>query len=250
MTLRGTSYAVAAMTARGDDAGAWEYVDRARASSERGEIVLRERRAVDTEADGGPEILELRVNGVFVMDTVETGTERALATAALAQLEEPRAVLVGGLGLGFTAHEVLSDRRVERLVVAEVEEDLVGWLRDGTVPHGPGFLADERLTVVVADVRQVVAEAAPGTYDLVLLDVDNGPGFLVHDDNAEVYEPAFLRTVADALRPGGAVAIWSAAEALALHEALTEVFGHAAPLPLEVRLQGRDEQYWLYLAHL
>jgi spermidine synthase len=252
MTLRGTSYAVAAMTAGSDDASeGWEYVELARATSERGEVVLRERRPALPEGPGDPAaVIELRVNGVFVMDTLETTSELALATAALSQVEEPRTVLVGGLGLGFTAHEVLSDRRVERLVVAEVEEALVGWLRDGTVPHGPAFLADERLTVVVADVRQVVAETPSDTYDLVLLDVDNGPGFLVYDDNAEVYEPAFLRAVADALRPGGAVAIWSAAEAPGLHEALTQVFGHAAPLPLDVRLQGRDEQYWLYLAHL
>jgi spermidine synthase len=244
---------VAAMEAGSDEAGAaWEYVERARATSERGEVVLRERRHVTDDRDvagTGPVVLELRVNGVFVMDTLETSSEQALATAALAQVPDPRAVLVGGLGLGFTAHEVLSDRRVERLVVVEVEEALVGWMRDGTVPHGPEYLADERLTVVVADIRQAVAEAAAGTYDLVLLDVDNGPGFLVFDQNAAVYAPDFLRHVRDVLRPGGAVAIWSAAEAPDLHDAITEVFGHAAPIPLDVRLQSRDEQYWLYLAH-
>jgi spermidine synthase len=82
----------------------------------------------------------------------------------------------------------------------------------------------------------------------VLLDVDNGPGFLVYDDNAAVYREPFLRTVAAALRPGGAVAVWSSAESPALREALTEVFGHATAIPLDVQLQSRDEQYWLYLA--
>ena len=225
--------------------GAMEYVELARAESERGEVVLRERHDPDSQA---APVVELRVNGVFVMDTLETASERALATAALAQVEEPRAVLVGGLGLGFTAHEVLGDPRVGRLVVVEMEEALVGWLRDGTVPHGPGFLADERLTVVVADIRQAVHEAAPGSYDLVLLDVDNGPGFLVYDENAAVYEADFLQVVRGALRPGGAVVVWSASESPTLQRELTEVFGSATPIPFDVRLQRREEQYWLYLA--
>ena len=211
----------------------------ARAESERGEIVLLRR---DTGA------LELRVNGVFVMDTVETSTEQALAEAALAVFDEPRAVLVGGLGLGFTAHAVLADPRVEKVAVVEIEDAIVGWMRDATVPHGPAFLADERLTIVVADVRAAVAEATPASYDLVLLDVDNGPGYLVHDSNAEVYAVPFLRQLHDLLRPGGALVVWSAAPDRALGEAVEQVFGAVAPVPFDVQLQGRAEQYWLYQA--
>jgi spermidine synthase len=223
------------------------YVELARAESERGELVLRERR--DPEAgDGGLPVVELRVNGVFVMDTLETSSEEALAGTALAQVERPRDVLIGGLGLGFTAHQVLTDSRVERLVVVEIEQALVDWMRDGTVPHGPRFLADERLSVVTADIRQAVDEAAPASYDLVLLDVDNGPGFLVHDENSAIYEVRFLSAVHALLRPGGAMVVWSAAESTALRDALAEVFGEATPIPFEVRLQGRDEHYWLYLA--
>jgi spermidine synthase len=222
-----------------------EYVEVARESSPRGEVVLRARR----EPDGTEPVLELRVNGTFVMDTRETGTEQQLASAALAEVAEPRAVLVGGLGLGFTAHAVLADRRVERLVVVEVEESLVRWMRDGTVPHGPSYLADERVSVVIADIRQAVLEAAGASYDLVLLDVDNGPGQLVHEDNAAVYEPEFLGAVADVLRPGGVLAVWSAAESPELADDLTAVFGAATAVPMRVRLQGRAELYWLYLAH-
>jgi spermidine synthase len=221
-----------------------EHREVARASSPRGEVVLRERH----DDDAGPVVLELRVNGVFVMDTRETSSEQAMARVALAQVAEPRAVLVGGLGLGYTAHAVLADRRVERLVVVEVEDAVVGWLRDGTVPHGPALLADERLHVVTADIREAVSEALPASYDLVLLDVDNGPGHLVHDANAEVYGGGFLHTLAAVVRPGGAVVVWSAAQSPRLAGALTEVFGSAVPLPVDVRLQGRDEQYWLYLA--
>ncbi|NUR06567.1 MAG: hypothetical protein HOQ45_06110 [Nocardioidaceae bacterium] len=222
-----------------------EYVEVARAESARGEVVLRERR--DPDGTAAP-VLELRVNGVFVMDTRETSTERALARALLDQVDEARAVLVGGLGLGYTAQEVLADPRVERLTVVEIEDALVGWMRDGTVPHGPQALADERLDVVVADVRQALAEAPPATYDLVLLDVDNGPGYLVHDANAAVYAAPFLATTRAALRPGGAVAVWSSSPSDVLAERLREVFGNATAHPYDVRLQERDEQYWLYVS--
>ena len=94
------------------------------------------------------------------MDTLETSTERALASAALAVVENPRAVVVGGLGLGFTMHEVLADSRVEKRAVVELEQSLVDWMRDGTIPHGPALLADERVAVVVADIVVAVAEAA------------------------------------------------------------------------------------------
>lgn len=219
----------------------------ARAETEHGELVLRRRHEVDAPA-GSPAVLELRVNGVFVMDTLESTSEVLLARAALAEVASPRSVLVGGLGLGFTAHEVLADHRVAHVTVAELEEPLVRWFRDGTIPHGPSYLADGRLTVTVGDVRQVVAEAGDATWDLVLLDVDNGPEFLVHDSNSELYEPSFLGEVRRVLREGGRAAIWSADRSDRLEQTMATVFGDVHRLPIEVVLQGRDETYWLYLS--
>lgn len=224
-----------------------DYTVVARAESPRGEIVLRERRERDA-GPNAPAVLELRVNGVFVMDTLETSSEKGLATAALKQVERPRNVVVGGLGLGFTMHELLADKRVERLVVVEIEDALVQWMRDGTVPHGPSYLADERVTVITADIRVAMAEATPAAYDLILLDVDNGPGFLVYDDNEAIYQGEFLGQVRDALRPGGAVVIWSAAESPRLQAEMQDVFGNVVPIPFDVSLQSRDEHYWIYLS--
>lgn len=219
----------------------------ARAESDRGEVVLLQR--VDPEApEGSPGILELRVNGVFVMDSFETSSEVALAQTALARAEDPRHVLVGGLGLGFTAHEVLSDPRVEHLVVAEIEDALVRWFRDGTIPHGPAHLADGRLSISVADVQQVVAEAPAASLDLVLLDVDNGPDFLVFQSNAPIYRRKFLQQVAAALRPGGTVVVWSSTESAQLTDSLRAVFGTSRREALPVTLQGRDDTYWLHSA--
>lgn len=224
-----------------------EYTDVARAESPRGEIVLRERHDPDA-GPNAPTVLELRVNGVFVMDTLETSSEKGLAATALKQVEAPRDVVVGGLGLGFTVHEVLADLRVERVVVVEIEDALVQWMRDGTVPHGPSYLADERVTVMTADIRTAMAEATAAAYDLVLLDVDNGPGFLVHDDNAEVYQGEFLGQTRDCLRPGGALVIWSAEESPVLRAEMEQVFGNAVAIPYDVTLQSREDHYWIYLS--
>lgn len=224
---------------------AMEYVEVARAESERGELVLRERRDA-----GGPAVLELRANGVFVMDNAELTSERALASAALELVDEPRHVLVGGMGLGFTMHQVLADQRVERCTVVEIEEALVGWMRDGTIPHGQTMLADARAHPVVADVTVALAEAADASYDLILLDVDNGPNFLVHESNARIYQPEFLGQARRILRPGGSLAIWSMDDAPALQQTMTAVFDDVEAHPQPVRLQERDEDYWLVVGRV
>lgn len=208
----------------------------ASAVSARGEVTLGRRE----------DAWELRVNGVFVMDTAETSTERALARAALARCDRPDRVLVGGLGLGFTAAEVLADPRVDHLEVVEIEPAVIDWLADGTVPHGPALLADPRLQVVRGDFATHLPVLPVASTDLVLLDVDNGPGYLVHTQNAGLYGAAGLAEVARVLRPGGAVVIWSAAQAPELSEAMAALFAEVSESALPVRLQDRDEQYWLY----
>jgi len=215
----------------------------ARSDSDRGELVLRRRE------DGS---LELRANGVFVMDTVETSTERALAVRALELHPNPGHVLIGGLGLGFTLEATLADPRVTTVTVVEIEPSLVGWLRDGTVGHGPALLAEPRVEVVVADVARALEEAPPSAYDLVLLDVDNGPGYLVHDANADLYRAPALEEAKRAVRPGGMVVVWSAAEAPELEETMGGVFGRwrTEAVAYDVDLQGRAETYWLYVGHV
>jgi len=214
----------------------------ARSESERGELVLRRRE------DG---TLELRANGVFVMDTVETSTERALATRALALHHAPASVLIGGLGLGFTLAAVLEDARVTEVTTVEIEPALVDWLRAGVVPHGPALLTDPRVRMQTEDVAVALRQAPPSAYDLVLLDVDNGPGYLVHDANAGLYQAPALTEALRATRPGGMVVVWSAAEAPELEATMERVFGRwrTEAVSYAVDLQGRDETYWLYVGH-
>lgn len=198
-----------------------------------GEVVVRRR------ADGA---VELRVNGVFVMDDAETSSERLLAERALAR--GARDVLVGGLGLGFTTRTLLSGG-AGRVVVAELHQGVVDALAGDVVAGGRDLLADPRVEVVVGDVVDVVAAQAPATFDAVLLDVDNGPDFLVHPANAAVYGAGFVTACVELLRPGGTLAVWSMADSPALREVLGEHLRDVAAEAVPVRLQGRDEHYWV-----
>lgn len=206
----------------------------ARDRSERGEVVVRRRGSV----------LELRVNGVFVMDTAQTSTERLLARTALDAVPSPERVLVGGLGLGYTVRELVADPRLRRAVVAEIEPAVVRWMHDGTLP-GADLFADPRVEVVTADVRDVVSSSATASLDGVLLDVDNGPAHLVHDTNAAVYTPGFLTDCRRVLRPGGVLTVWSSAAAPDLARTMTSVFGDCRTREVAVSLQGRASSYWL-----
>lgn len=202
---------------------------------EDGHAVLR------TRADGAT---ELRVNGVFVMDDGETGSERRLARSVLERAHEPSTVVVGGLGLGFTVRELLADARVARVVVAEIEPALPAWMRDGTIP-GADLLDDPRVSLHVGDVRGVVGDLPAGSVDAILLDVDNGPDFLVYDDNAAVYEAPFVRACATRLRPRGRLTVWSQADSEPLRSTLAESFCDVRSERVEATLQRRAEAYWL-----
>lgn len=214
-----------------------------RADDGSGEVVLRRR----------GDVLELVVDGVFAMDSREVATEEALADLALAAVGDGAtapglAVLVGGLGLGFTTRRVLADPRVGRVVVAELHGVLVAWVRDGLVEPAAGLLDDPRVEVALGDVRDTVAAAPPGAFDAVLLDVDNGPGFLVHAANADVYAAPFLALAAGRLRPGGVLAVWSADPAPELHRVLRETVGPTREVLREVEREGRRFTYAIYLS--
>jgi spermidine synthase len=179
---------------------------------------------------------ELRVNGVFVVDDVETSSERRLAQVTLDH--GARDVLVGGLGLGHTVRALLAEPDVRRVLVAELHPEVVA----ATV------LDDPRLEIVVADVRDLVIAQAEGTFDAVILDVDNGPDFLVHPENAVIYADRFVAACARLLRSGGTLAVWSMADSPTLRVALARSLSDVTAERIPVRLQGRDEAYWILAA--
>ncbi len=211
-----------------------------------GELVLRRR---DGAGPHGRDVLELVVDGVFAMDTVDVSTELQLASEPLRRLTgRDWRVVVGGLGLGFTLRELLADQRVAAVCVVELEPALVQWVRDGLIAPAAGVLDDPRVEVVLADVDAYLSGLPAGSVDAVLLDVDNGPDFLVHASNSRLYEPRSLARTLATLRPDGVLAVWSAGPAPALADALAAVARSVEEVPLTVHRDGRVLDYALYLA--
>jgi spermidine synthase len=211
-----------------------------------GELVLRARPGAGPSGTDG---FELIVNGVFAMDTVHVSSELALAAETLTRLAGSGwHVVVGGLGLGYTLRELLADRRVASVEVVELEPALVAWVRAGLVPPAVGLLDDPRVTVVVGDVVNHLAGLAAGSADAILLDVDNGPDFLVHQANSALYDVPALASAVRALRPGGRLAVWSAAPAPELAARLREVSGSVEVVTLPATREGRTMEYVLYVA--
>ncbi|MEV5676835.1 MULTISPECIES: spermidine synthase family protein [unclassified Streptomyces] len=178
-----------------------------------GEVVLRERGAD----------FEIIANGCFLMDTSDGRSERLLIDAALAALPEGRtapAVLIGGLGVGFSLARAAAEERWGRIVVVEREQAIVDWHRRGPLDRISGAaLADARTEILHTD---LVAHLRTTTerYDALCLDIDNGPDWTVTDDNGNLYSPAGLADCLARLTPGGVLAVWSAQPSPAFEQAL------------------------------
>lgn len=174
--------------------------------TELGELVLRRRRTV---AAGDDWVYEVKLAGRFLMSSLNTQSERELADRALAKLVDDRLrVLVGGLGLGFTAAAALRDPRVAQVDVVERLPQVVAWHRRGLVPLGASLCADARCRFVLGDCLQLLQQ--PGeAYDAILIDIDDSPIHLLAEDHASFYAVAGLRAARRRLRPGGVFALWT-----------------------------------------
>jgi spermidine synthase len=191
-----------------------------RAVTERGEIVLR-RRGDD---------YEIISNGVFLMDTRNGESERLLVSAALDACAAPDDVLIGGLGVGFSLDEAVRSASPKSISVVEIEPTVITWHRDH---FGASGLADPRVRVVRADLMDHLTGRAD-EYDVICLDVDNGPEWTVTDDNRAIYGDHGLSLLRSRLRPGGVLAVWSAAESSAFASRLAAKFGRVTTMRVPV----------------
>jgi len=154
----------------------------------------------------------LKLNGRQLMGSNSTVSERRLADLACAfrkPLDAP-AILIGGLGLGFSLRRVLELSGPKAFVqVAELLPEVVTWNRQFLAALNGNLLDDPRVEVVAADVFDSIKKS-PGRFDAILLDVDNGPTSFVQAKNSRLYNGSGIALIRRALRPGGRVAFWSA----------------------------------------
>ena len=174
---------------------------------------------------------EIYSNGVFLMDTRDGTSEREMVRASLAALAPGRSlarVLIGGLGVGFSAREALDHPRVARVDVVELEPLVIDW-HDEELGEAAGYVhRDPRCRVHNADIvtwlEETVKAPEPPRYEVICLDTDNGPDWTVADNNERLYQQDGLEQLSRILAPGGVLSFWSANAVPAFEELLRSRF--------------------------
>lgn len=180
-----------------------------------GELSLRRR--ADPRL-GGKVIYEVKLGGDYLMSSLFTAGETALATLGLAaNLGGGLDVLVGGLGLGHTAAAALAHAKVRSLIVIEVFGNVIEWHRNHLVPLGAELSRDARCRLVCGDFFALAANPEAGfdheirgrRFDAILLDIDHSPRALLSGENAEFYSAHGMGQVRKHLKRSGVFAMWS-----------------------------------------
>ena len=208
---------------------------------------------------GGDEELRLFRRGgdfMIVLDRNElmnsrmNGSEEALAEMTIERLRGRPAphLLIGGYGMGFTLRAALAALGADaRVTVAELVPEIIDWARGAMAELTAGCLEDKRVTLDMADVGLVIGEAQ-ASYDAILLDVDNGPDGLTRRANNALYSRSGLAAAKAALKPGGILAIWSAAPDVRFARALSDAGFMVDEVAVRARSNGKGARHIIWFA--
>jgi spermidine synthase len=210
------------------------------------------------QVPGGAELRLFRRGGDFMivldrnelMNSRMSGSEAALATLACERLAGRKAarMLIGGYGMGFTLRAALAALGDDAVVtVAELVPEIIAWARGPMRDLTAGCLDAPRVRLIEGDVATSIAEGAGG-YDAILLDVDNGPDGLSRAANDRLYSAAGLEAAKAALRPGGVLAIWSAAPDKAFARKLGQSGFAVEEVALRARPNGKGPRHVIWFA--
>lgn len=182
-----------------------------------GALSLRRRR----ELSLGVDVFEIKLGDEYLMSSLFTASEVALARLGIAELSESVSgrkldVVIGGLGLGYTAQAALEHDTVGSLIVVDALDAVIDWHETGLLPLGPELTGDSRCRFVHGDFFALAAsdegfdpDAPARRFDAILVDIDHSPEFFLDENNASFYQQEGLTKFTAHLRPGGIFGLWS-----------------------------------------
>jgi spermidine synthase len=213
-----------------------------------GLLCLRRRRTLKEPTQW---VTEITLNHEFLMSSLHTDSERELANIPLNQHGgENLDVLIGGLGLGYTAHSALAFEQVTSVEVVEVLPQVIQWMRDGLTPLGNELNASPRLVVAEGDIfDRLLSPPSDRLFDAILIDVDHSPEDQLGSGGNSLYCPQGLEAASKHLRDGGIFALWSYDQHTPLFDAMRRVFEEPSAHPITYFNSHVDENFtdWLYV---
>jgi len=210
------------------------------------------------QVPGGDELRLYRRGDDFIiaidrnelMSSRMSGSEEALATMTCDRLRSAKgaSLLIGGYGMGFTLRAALATLGPDaKIAVAELVSGIIEWARGPMAELAAGCLDDPRVELILGDVSKAIG-AATRRYDAILLDVDNGPDGLTREANEGLYSAAGLAAARAALRPGGILAIWSAAPDARFTRRLTAAGFQVEEVGVRARSNGKGPRHVIWFA--
>lgn len=161
----------------------------------------------------GTMVTEVTLNHEFLMSSYLTESERVLASCGLERVstngDTSLNVLVGGLGLGYTAGEALKSNRVGRVEVVEYLPEVIQWLRESMIPLAETLNSDPRLSISQSDIYARLTQPGSAEFDLIAIDVDHSPEDVLGPESQGFYSPEGLSAARSHLTPGGVLGVWS-----------------------------------------
>ncbi len=180
-----------------------------------GDLMLRRRRLIQL---GGLDIYEVKLGESFLMTSLFHEAEVQLSKLGLDLLKKKNLdVVVGGLGLGYTAVAALEDKRISSLVVVEFLSGVIEWHQTGLVPLGKTLTDDSRCKLIQGDFFAMSQDVAhsfdrdnpANKHDAILLDIDHSPTHVLHQTNTRFYTEEGLNELSQHLKPGGVFGLWA-----------------------------------------
>ena len=217
-----------------------------------GPLCLRQRELL---SQPGTIVTEVTLDHEFLMSSLYTDSERALARTAIEMQSGAKLrVLVGGLGLGYTVYEALCSDRVARVEVVELLPQVIDWVASGIVPLASKLQKemgdDGRLAITQGDVFERLSGLPDDRFDVILIDIDHSPNERLNEESTSFYSVQRLLAARRHLAVEGVLAVWSYTESSPFAHALREVFEYVRVEPVAHDNQLVEEQHtdWLFFA--